>query len=156
MNHAVSTPPTPPPASFWQHPSATPAKVDHLCRRVTTSDLGKVTDADVQDVLRNATPQQIREAIRVMVETNRYGDVVANAPSTVFDTTLGAVTEPMMVEARGRVKSSPQTQGSILATLTDHMRSLCGNTLRRVYPTQYADGTSAAASAPRPATQPPV
>ena len=119
-----------------------PLQAEHLCRRVTASDIRSVSQADVDYVMRHATHEQLKAAMRVMVENNRYGDVAAHAEPSVMARAIDRVNEPLLVEAHSKVKSSPQTQSSILAAMSDTVRYQCSATLRRVRAASYASAST--------------
>ncbi|SCU64685.1 uncharacterized protein TEOVI_000652500 [Trypanosoma equiperdum] len=74
---------------FWTTPSAsTPMEVhpvlslEERVRRVTADDLARVTPSDVQRVKQRLTKEDLHRAMRIMLEDDRYQEVMMAAPST--------------------------------------------------------------------------
>ncbi|ORC85381.1 uncharacterized protein TM35_000351250 [Trypanosoma theileri] len=56
--------------------------LEEKLQRVTANDIAHVTVKDVERVKRQVTPEELQRAMRVMLEDNRYAEVIASASSS--------------------------------------------------------------------------
>ncbi|KAH9601355.1 hypothetical protein LSM04_000415 [Trypanosoma melophagium] len=56
--------------------------LEERLRRVTTTDIAQVTEKDVERVKQRVTPEELQRAMRVMLEDNRYAEVMESASSS--------------------------------------------------------------------------
>jgi hypothetical protein len=119
-----------------------PLQIEQLCRRVGKDDVAQVTPADVDRVLRHATAEQLRAAMRVLMENNKFGDVAQSSSPAVFDRAVSGVDASFVEETGSRIASSHPTQASVLQFMTESIRASCSATLQRLRRTVKAEAVA--------------
>ncbi|KEG14297.1 hypothetical protein DQ04_00531020 [Trypanosoma grayi] len=59
-------------------------QLEDQLHRVTASDIAHVLPSDVERVKQQMTPEDFQRAMRVLLEDNRYGEVIASAPPSAL------------------------------------------------------------------------
>lgn len=87
---------------------------------MTKEDLARVSVADVQQLRSTLTDADLRAAIRLMLERNQFGDILAAAPPTAWAVALTDVSPSQMAITGTLIKEQMSLLYAVLPYVTEN------------------------------------
>ncbi|CBZ23338.1 conserved hypothetical protein [Leishmania mexicana MHOM/GT/2001/U1103] len=95
--------------------------------RVSKADISRVTADDIKRVSARLTNDELITSLRLMVETNRFADVLASASSSAWAEAVSEVTEARMGLSNNVMRDRMSLLYNILPYVSDDFLSTMGS-----------------------------
>ncbi|KAK7202099.1 hypothetical protein NESM_000278700 [Novymonas esmeraldas] len=95
--------------------------------RVTRADISAVTADDIRRVRAALAPEDLTASLRIVLETNRFADVLASSSASTWAEAAAAVTEVQMSECGRVMRDRLSLLYSILPHVSDNFLSAMGS-----------------------------
>lgn len=121
----------PPPSGLSPEDSAkllaslSPADVESHGKRVTMDDVRRVTPEQIRAVMSSMTRDQLKAAMRVMVDYNRFPEIMANAQPQVLDEAISHAKVEYLGDAALAMQGNNGFQSMILNALNADYMEKC-------------------------------
>ncbi|CAC9442090.1 hypothetical protein conserved [Leishmania donovani] len=99
--------------------------------RVSKADISRVTADDIKRVSARLTNDELTTSLRLLVETNRLGDVLASASSSAWAEAVAEVTEARMGLSSNVMRDRMSLLYNILPYVSDNFLSAMGSSYSR-------------------------
>ncbi|GET85713.1 hypothetical protein, conserved [Leishmania tarentolae] len=99
--------------------------------RVSKADISRVTADDIKRVSANLTDDELTTSLRLLVETNRFADVLASASSEAWAEAVAEVTEARMGLSSNVMRDRMNLLYNILPYVSDEFLSTMGSSYSR-------------------------
>ncbi|CAC22651.1 conserved hypothetical protein [Leishmania major strain Friedlin] len=99
--------------------------------RVSKADISRVTADDIKRVSARLTNDELTTSLRLLVETNRLGDVLASASSSAWTEAVAEVTEARMGLSSNVMRDRMSLLYNILPYVSDNFLSVMGSSYSR-------------------------
>lgn len=100
--------------------------------RVTTNDISRVTPDDIKRVRATITDDQLSSAIRIVLETNRFADVLIASSASAWAEAATGVTEVQMALTGSIVRDRMSLLYNMLPYVSDEFLTTMGGSYTNV------------------------
>ncbi|KPA75606.1 hypothetical protein ABB37_08479 [Leptomonas pyrrhocoris] len=115
-----------PTASTASATSSSTAPLEQRMIRVTKDDISRTTPEDIKRVRATLTDEQLSSAIRIVLETNRFADVLAASSASAWAEAATGVTEVQMGMSGRVVRDRMSLLYSMLPYVSDEFLTTMG------------------------------